>query len=102
MTLTPHPYLAPLDTGHYGKLPAVGTAAPLSELTATVLLLHTVASQTAVTTPMTSGCCCPTSGSAATDLCETLYLPPTRQEHAHHHVASASCCSLALMQEAFK
>lgn len=35
------------------------TAAPLSELTATVLLPHTEASQTAVTTPMTSGCAVP-------------------------------------------
>lgn len=86
------------------------TVAPLSKLTATVLLLHTVASQTTTTTPMISGHCCPIRGSAVTDLCETLYLPPTRHEHVHHHVASVSWCSLALlplsgclrMQEAFK
>jgi hypothetical protein len=73
----------------------VVTAVPLSELTTTVLLLHTVASQTTATAPMISGCC-PIGGSAVTDLCEMLYLPPTRQEHAHHHVASISCCCLAL------
>lgn len=52
------------------------TATPLSDLNATVLVLHTVASQTAITPPMTSGCCCPISGSAATSVrCCSCHLP---------------------------